>query len=1074
MKILSHITRGNGGRRVLPWLYAACALWFVLAGTTTAADWPTYRGTHRRTGNIDNRRGPKVPQVHWVHKAGEHFVASVVPVHGALYVSGLGAFNTGIFHCMALQPDSPRRVLWSKGTPFIKRPTVCSPVAVGGLVVFGDGMHQTDDAILYCVQAETGLPVWQLPVPGRLVHLEASPTIHNGRIYTGGGAAGIICVDLNRVTLEGIEQDLSSAYAVVEKHWEELNARYRQESRKMEFAVPPSHDMLPKPAPKLLWQAGKDSWHVDAPVVVVNDMVLAGSAYLDEEKVGKRSLLCLRAKDGGVVWEVALKHNPWAGATVSGSTALVGCSNIRFDVAKANDAKGEVVAVNIADGKIKWRKEIPGGILSPVAVEDDVAVLTATDGKIRAYSVATGEGLWVHDAGRPFFAGPALAGGMVYAADLGAVVHAVSRRSGKKEWTLNVPKEPGVQVPGMVYGAPLVHDGKIYLSTCNIEGENADKPGMIVCIGEKRDRREAGAEIVVDKAKKSVTIPCKIAPRKLASLEDIYPLEVIATFPSPLGEKAHETVVTFASRPSDVHKAFEGMGLKPGKPVKGDGRSSGPAVRILLQFRGLSGEMETIPIENALVDARTGRRMPPLSWRFTGSSLREPDPGEQTRRYGADLTGTLITLFPVSDETVFQSDLAIGQRRVVRLDTNKDLLPPEDTPVSLIIMAADAGKEDTAAPEGGADAAVGFTVPYIVTAPAASYGSELVRAEAVPPLGPVRVREKPYPVLARDKRPVRHAPAEAPQSREPASATPLPPPQRLATGPLARVRGVDPMDTAILPVTMRSGKAPPSGTIGGKNLSREGVLARVPSLREDKVPFRSLTLSNPFATAEAVRLDQSPGDDDPLGSIPVLSPVAPEQVAPTVEVNKPNPPAKASNSTTDVIFQAGGSWKYLDDGSDPGAGWSTAKYEDAAWKTGPAPMGYGNGNEATTVASGPAGAKHITTYFRTTFAVKDVSELESLILKLVRDDGVVVFLNGREVVRDNMPQGVITFQTPAAGSVGGIDEQAFQVHEIGKDGIVKGMNVLAAEIHQVGPGSSDISFDLELLGRFVPSAPRAQ
>src|SRR5207302_19027 len=77
--------------------------------------------------------------------------------------------------------------------------------------------------------------------------------------------------------------------------------------------------------------------------------------------------------------------------------------------------------------------------------------------------------------------------------------------------------------------------------------------------------------VTVDKKERTVTIACAVAPRKLPTLDKIYPLEVVATFPTPKGQKAHETVVTYSVKPSEVHKALESLGLKPGKPVQGEG-----------------------------------------------------------------------------------------------------------------------------------------------------------------------------------------------------------------------------------------------------------------------------------------------------------------------------------------------------------------------------------------------------------------------------------------------------------------------------------------------------------------------
>src|SRR5690242_9886316 len=102
---------------------------------------------------------------------------------------------------------------------------------------------------------------------------------------------------------------------------------------------------------------------------------------------------------------------------------------------------------------------------------------------------------------------------------------------------------------------------------------------------------EPAAGVVVDKDKRLVLIPAKIAPRILADpryrREDgkPYPIEVIACWPFPKGQKAHETVVTFDVKPSEVHKALESFGLKSGRPAMGESKDSpeGPEVNIFLE-----------------------------------------------------------------------------------------------------------------------------------------------------------------------------------------------------------------------------------------------------------------------------------------------------------------------------------------------------------------------------------------------------------------------------------------------------------------------------------------------------------
>ena len=64
-----------------------------------------------------------------------------------------------------------------------------------------------------------------------------------------------------------------------------------------------------------------------------------------------------------------------------------------------------------------------------------------------------------------------------------------------------------------------------------------------------------------------------------------------------------------------------------------------------------------------------------------------------------------------------------------------------------------------------------------------------------------------------------------------------------------------------------------------------------------------------------------------------------------------------------------------------------------------------------------------------------------------------------------MPDGPISYLTTASTGVAGDDESTFFEKVISPEMLVEGTNVLAVEIHQISPTSSDISFDLELLGQ---------
>ncbi|MGZ8901239.1 MAG: PKD domain-containing protein, partial [Limisphaerales bacterium] len=140
-----------------------------------------------------------------------------------------------------------------------------------------------------------------------------------------------------------------------------------------------------------------------------------------------------------------------------------------------------------------------------------------------------------------------------------------------------------------------------------------------------------------------------------------------------------------------------------------------------------------------------------------------------------------------------------------------------------------------------------------------------------------------------------------------------------------------------------------------------------------------------------------------------------------------------------------------------------------------APLGYGD-PVVTTIDYGPSSTtKHITTYFRHAFNVASPAGVFALDLGLRRDDGAVVYLNGTEVFRSNMPEGSITSSTFASAVVGGADETAFYPAQIDPSLLIAGQNVIAVELHQVNLESSDLSFDLELLAQvsFENQAPTA-
>jgi hypothetical protein len=165
------------------------------------------------------------------------------------------------------------------------------------------------------------------------------------------------------------------------------------------------------------------------------------------------------------------------------------------------------------------------------------------------------------------------------------------------------------------------------------------------------------------------------------------------------------------------------------------------------------------------------------------------------------------------------------------------------------------------------------------------------------------------------------------------------------------------------------------------------------------------------------------------------------------------------------LLPAGSAWKFRDTGVAPPATWTQTTFDDSSWPSGLAQLGYGEGDEATVVSYGPnSNQKYITTWFRRTFTVTGTPAYQALLLRLLRDDGAVVYLNGEEVFRQNLPLLGLTAASTTELAVAGVDETTFFETYVDARLLHGGTNVIAVEVHQNTAASPDLSFDLELLG----------
>src|SRR4051812_6405351 len=110
-----------------------------------------------------------------------------------------------------------------------------------------------------------------------------------------------------------------------------------------------------------------------------------------------------------------------------------------------------------------------------------------------------------------------------------------------------------------------------------------------------------------------------------------------------------------------------------------------------------------------------------------------------------------------------------------------------------------------------------------------------------------------------------------------------------------------------------------------------------------------------------------------------------------------------------TLIAHGDSWSYRADGQNLGTTWRQPDTDTSAWPTGASQLGWGGKGETTVIPSAP-----VTDYFVKHVNVADVAAFNTLTVRLKRDDGAAVYINGVEVVRDNLPAGALSASTLAS------------------------------------------------------------
>jgi len=171
------------------------------------------------------------------------------------------------------------------------------------------------------------------------------------------------------------------------------------------------------------------------------------------------------------------------------------------------------------------------------------------------------------------------------------------------------------------------------------------------------------------------------------------------------------------------------------------------------------------------------------------------------------------------------------------------------------------------------------------------------------------------------------------------------------------------------------------------------------------------------------------------------------------------------------LFNFGATWKYLvgtNEASSPDVqAWRLPAFDDSAWASGTAPIGYANppnhpSEEAlVTLLPSSAEANYLSVFFRKSFVVPNAGNISNLELDVNVDDGFVAWINGKEVGRFNVPDGELAYNSTASSTGEPTLVTLAVTNGLGAI-LTSGANVLAVQVFNSSTSSSDLLLDASL------------
>lgn len=433
------------------------AVWSMLGPAPGAvenggADWPMVRGGPARRGAPPGTEGPARGGVNWVWTGGgAAYYASPAVVANRVYVSSahLGLFGgSGAILCF----DTDTGALLWQSAPAGYRATFSSPTVSASRLVCGEGLHDTRDARVICLDVSPGARgrvVWTFRTKS---HVECAPVIWGDRVFIGAGDDGLYCFDL-----------------------------------------PPG----PDGAPVVRWHLPGERYpDAETSLAVHEGTVYAGLG------LGGKALCVLDAETGEERKRIPTPYPVFSPPAIAGGKLYVGMGNGDY-VNPAEDARkaildrlradgktdaeidaakgalgpaGEVWSIDTGTLEVEWRFKVPRTVLGAVAAADDALYFGSRDGCLYALD-RSGQLTAKWDAHAPIITSPAVTHTHVYVVTSAGTLYGLARATLEPVWEMAVGTEP------LFISSPTIARGRAYVGTqgdgfvcAGLPGQAKEKP----------------------------------------------------------------------------------------------------------------------------------------------------------------------------------------------------------------------------------------------------------------------------------------------------------------------------------------------------------------------------------------------------------------------------------------------------------------------------------------------------------------------------------------------------------------------------------------------------------------------